>query len=92
MTACVGDAEHVIDCAALEPGFSCHAPEVSGVPRVVCGVAAECAPGDVQEPTCMDATTMAVCNAGRVETVDCTELGFTGCETWGSTAFCGPFF
>ena len=48
-----------------------------------CGLASECEPADVgfsrTLDTC-DGTILTTCNAGRIEHVDCTTLGFTGCQ------------
>lgn len=79
LQACLNGQTANIDCATQGPGFSCQAREGA----FFCGLAAECVPADnyasVQPATC-DGTTVSFCNAGRLEHLDCTELGFTGCE------------
>jgi hypothetical protein len=85
--ACVNARRHEFDCSSYGPGFTCQSYD--GVP--FCGLASECRPGNVvdadwelsqqgkPEPSC-DGTTLVFCNAGRLERIDCTELGFTGCD------------
>jgi hypothetical protein len=87
LEACVNGRRQDLDCAMFGEGFSCQS--VGGIP--FCGVAAECLPANLQggdrdvsqngvpEPVC-DGTSIVFCNAGRLERVDCTELGFTGCD------------
>jgi hypothetical protein len=79
LRACVGGKEQVIDCAAQGEGqgFSCQT--VSG--QFFCGLAAECVPSESSSGTVTcDGSTVVICNAGRIQRVDCTALGFTGCE------------
>jgi len=90
LLACVGGAEHERNCAEMGPGFSCR--EVEGA--TFCGLGSECMPanqlGQSYEamlvsskamPVACEGTTVVFCNAGRIERMDCTELGFTGCDT-----------
>jgi hypothetical protein len=80
LQACVAGKQASQACAEQGPGFTCQS--VNGV--AFCGLASECLPanadGDPNDPaaTC-DGTRLSFCNAGRLETVDCAELGFTGC-------------
>jgi len=79
LQACLNGQTTNVDCATQGPGFSCQSRDGS----FFCGLAAECVPADnyssVQPATC-DGTTLSFCNAGRLEHLDCTQLGFTGCE------------
>lgn len=79
LQACVGGQTTTIDCATQGPGFSCQSFDGS----FFCGLAAECLPAgnfaDTQAPTC-DGTVLTFCNAGRLEHLDCTTLGFTACD------------
>jgi hypothetical protein len=79
LTACVQGKTAVRDCASVGEGFTCQHYE----DRYFCGLAAECDPGNSDgeafEAYC-DGHSVVLCNAGRIETVDCTSLGFTGCD------------
>jgi len=84
LAACVNGRRHDFDCSIYGPGFSCQTYE--GVP--FCGLSSECLPGNINldisqqgkpEPTC-NGSSIVFCNAGRLESIDCTSLGFTGCD------------
>jgi hypothetical protein len=79
LEACLGGHSTTIDCTTQGPGFSCQARAGT----FFCGLAAECLPaGNYSSPeaaTC-DGTTLSFCNAGRLEHLDCTKLGFSGCD------------
>jgi hypothetical protein len=81
LEACVAGKRASLPCAEQGPGFDCQS--VDGVP--FCGLAGECLPAEVggstdyAAATC-DGTRLTFCNAGRLETLDCADLGFTGCE------------
>ena len=79
--ACLGGQTTSIDCATQGPGFSCQARDGA----FFCGLAAECVPAGNYAASASTAATCAgtmlsFCNAGRLEHLDCAELGFTGCE------------
>jgi hypothetical protein len=81
LRACVNGKTAMLDCSQQGPGFSCqHVAE-----KFFCGLASDCIPADdyspspSDPPTC-DGSQLEFCNAGRLERVDCTALGFTGCE------------
>jgi hypothetical protein len=77
MDACVGGKHATIDCSKVAPGFTCQT--FSG--QSFCGLGSECLPGNLGPTAAKCEGNMVVfCNAGRVERVDCTSLGFTGCE------------
>ena len=79
MQACLGGRTTSIDCAAQGPGFSCQSLNGS----FFCGLAAECQPArnsSAPELAICDGTTLTFCSAGRLEHIDCTTLGFSGCE------------
>jgi hypothetical protein len=94
LVACVEGHLAERDCAAIAPGFSCQHFEG----HFFCGLASECVPGANPPGThgtaerC-EGTELVLCNAGRIERVDCTELGFTGCDVDTDSAFgCVPNF
>jgi len=79
MQACLGGRTTSIDCATQGPGFSCQALNGS----FFCGLAAECLPASnssAPELAICDGATLTFCSAGRLEHLDCTELGFSGCN------------
>lgn len=75
LTACVNGAEHELDCSEIASGFACHSS--GGVS--FCGLAGECDP-ELADAAC-EGNTLAMCNAGKLEKVDCLALGFTGCDS-----------
>ena len=75
LRACLNLRVGEVPCGSLGPGFTCQSAES---PFGFCGVASECNP-ETTTPSCNGTKTL-VCNAGRVEEVDCTSLGFTRCE------------
>jgi hypothetical protein len=92
MRACVAGAEHALDCAAIAPGFSCR--KADGVH--FCGLAAECVPGNLpnsdQTGTLLgcEGDAITFCNAGRIDRIDCRELGFERCDPGNDDGSCGP--
>jgi hypothetical protein len=79
LTACVAGGQAEVDCATYGPGFTCQS--VDG--NFFCGLAAECVPADnyaAAHPARCDGNQLSFCNAGRLETIDCLSLGFSGCE------------
>ncbi|UQA60717.1 hypothetical protein [Polyangium aurulentum] len=83
MRACVNGFEHEIDCATLGAGFTCQA----GAMGAFCGLGNECDPNEGMDATC-EGTSVVVCNAGRIEKIDCKSFGFTSCNAMFGT--CGP--
>jgi hypothetical protein len=76
LRACLNGGEALVDCNTVGKGFTCQTTT-----SAFCGLAAECTPptnGSVKA-TC-EGNTVVFCNAGRIEKVDCTSLGFTGCD------------
>jgi hypothetical protein len=68
-----------VNCATYGPGFTCQSRDGT----FFCGLAAECVPADnyaSAQPARCDGSQLSFCNAGRLETIDCLALGFTGCE------------
>jgi hypothetical protein len=92
LRACVGGFEHAIDCAAIAPGFSCR--EAEGVR--FCGLGDACVPGnhpDFDQPgtgSRCEGDALALCNAGRIDRVDCRALGFERCGDASGQAGCLP--
>jgi hypothetical protein len=83
LTACVAGKIATRDCSSAGPGFGCQ--DVNGVQ--FCGLASECLPGEEPgasdqsgSPISCEGDTVVFCNAGRIDRVDCTSLGFTGCD------------
>ena len=75
LRVCPGGREHSLDCSMVASGFSCQS--VGGA--FFCGLASECDPEGASVQSC-DGTTITLCHAGRIEQINCTELGFTGCQ------------
>jgi len=82
LEACVNGGLHNLDCGDMGIGLSCQ----SAGGAYFCGAASECNPATYQA-TC-SGTTLTVCNAGRLEQVDCADMGFTGCSA--QDAVCTP--
>ncbi len=80
LEACVGGKSATLDCTTQGPGFGCR--EHDGA--FFCGLASECVPAaegsDSSFAASCDGSVLTFCNAGRVEHVECTSLGFTGCD------------
>jgi hypothetical protein len=80
LEACLGGHSTSVDCATQGPGFSCQSLEGT----FFCGLAADCVPptssGSAMPPASCDGNVLTFCSAGRIEQLDCTTLGFTGCE------------
>jgi len=92
LAACVNGKRASFPCAEQGPGFECQS--VDG--QAFCGLASECLPADLNNypnisvATC-DGTHLTFCNAGRLDSIDCTELGFAGCQKdAGDRYVCGP--
>jgi hypothetical protein len=67
------------DCSEEGPGFTCQALEDS----FFCGLSAECLPSydsSIAAPSSCSGTVLSFCTAGKLEQLDCTELGFSGCN------------
>ena len=79
LLGCLGGYDTTLDCSEQGPGFTCQ----SLGDAFFCGQAAECVPADNylsdQSATC-EGSVLTFCSAGRLEHIDCTTLGFTGCE------------
>ncbi len=73
LTACVDGAMAELDCSLFGNGFSCQ--QVAGA--YFCGSADECDPETYRE-NCQG-NQIVFCNAGKIERVDCVQLGFLGC-------------
>ncbi|WP_272459896.1 hypothetical protein [Polyangium jinanense] len=85
LRTCMGGREHLLDCSTLGVGFSC----IDGTPPY-CGFAAECDPFDpvhykYPASTC-EGDSVVICNAGRMEKIDCKSLGFKRCNP--ESGFC----
>ncbi len=82
MISCIGGQLGSVDCRSRGPGFTCQ--QLDDV--YFCGLANECIPGNTpgaEQPGTgfgCDGTSVRFCNAGRLEMIDCTELGFDGCS------------
>jgi hypothetical protein len=82
LLACVGGRSAERACADEGPGFTCQ----SFGGAFFCGLASECLPAHVPgreqrgSPESCEGDTLVFCNAGRIERISCTDLGFEGCE------------
>lgn len=79
LIACLGGRTTTVDCSEQGPGFSCQSRDGASF----CGLAAECTPADnylSDHPVSCEGSVLTFCSAGRLEHVDCRELGFDGCE------------
>jgi hypothetical protein len=81
LDACMAGQHATVRCADRGPGFSCQ----SFGGQYFCGLASECAP-PAEGPSLTapigqcEGSRVVICNAGRIDKIDCTTLGFTGCE------------
>jgi hypothetical protein len=88
LQACVNGGKTTLDCSTVGTGFSCQTVPGSTKSSFFCGLAAECDPTNTSSrPTC-DGSSLVVCNAGKIEKVDCKSLGFTGCNA--TAGVCSP--
>lgn len=90
LVTCMNGTETEVDCASFARGFTCY-----GGSTPHCGLGAACEPGSflrpTQSPTTCEGTSLVVCNAGRIDRVDCRALGFTSCaEVASGVARCVP--
>jgi len=81
LDVCMAGQHATVRCADRGPGFSC---QTFG-DRSFCGLASECAPPAagpslVAPVGACEGNSVVICNAGRIDKIDCTTLGFTGCE------------
>lgn len=83
LTTCMNGFLHDVDCGTLATGFTCQTVGTISF----CGQAAECAQNDGVKSMC-EGDNVVVCNAGKLEKVDCKSLGFTGCNAMHGT--CSP--
>lgn len=92
LEACVGERSHSLDCGEIAAGFSCQSVAAGGETSYFCGLAAECdgAANPPADPTC-DGNSVVLCNAGRIEKIDCLSLGFTGCAPQWGRCVPGPY-
>lgn len=91
LLGCVQNGLAPLDCAESAIGFTCFdAPDGGSTSMAYCGTAAECSPKSPWNKvaaTC-DATSVVMCNGGKISKLDCTTLGFTGCNA----GLCTPGF
>jgi hypothetical protein len=73
LTACVDGKSAELDCGCFGPEFSCQ--NVDGT--YFCGSASECDPKTFEKRCAGNSAEF--CNAGKIVSVDCRELGFPGC-------------
>ncbi len=78
--SCPGDPATTYDCSLTLAGSSCAVGQ--------CVLGAECVPGKILDGLACDGKSLRVCVAGRIDLVDCTALGFTGCDPF--TRGCSP--
>jgi hypothetical protein len=91
LITCANGNEHRLACSSVAEGFSCHTLNGTSF----CGLAAECVPaepgaGNGPDATC-EGNNVVFCNAGRIDRIDCTSLGFERCDATNSYG-CLPNF
>jgi hypothetical protein len=79
LNACVGDGLTKLPCDSVGRGFTCFERPDAGFNKAYCGLASQCGPGYDTAPSC-DGDSLVICNAGRIDKVDCKSLGFSGCS------------
>jgi hypothetical protein len=77
LATCVGGARHELPCATVAAGMRCRMT-TDVMPRFFCGLGTSCNPFTPVGEAC-SGNAVPVCNAGRLDAVSCTELGFTRC-------------
>ncbi len=77
---CWGDASTQYFCSQTLAGSDCAFGQ--------CRLGNDCTPGKFLDGLACDGTALRVCVAGKIEKVDCTALGFTGCDPF--TRGCTP--
>lgn len=92
LQGCVGEGGFDIDCGEVGAGFTCQTFASGTETSYFCGLAAECdgAANPAADPAC-DGNSVVLCNAGRIEKVDCLALGFTGCAAQWGRCVPGPY-
>ena len=90
---CVNGGLHTITCSAVHPSLSCQTTGDGSFCARGNACDSWCMPGDVaceedpfgsRELTC-EGTEAVVCDMGEIVRIDCTTLGFTGCDFTGCT-------
>ncbi|HKP56658.1 MAG TPA: hypothetical protein VJV78_08060 [Polyangiales bacterium] len=82
LEACVGGRSARRSCSDEGPGFTCQSLQDT----YFCGLASECLPGELPREDARgtaiacEGDTIVFCNAGRIERLSCTDLGFDGCN------------
>jgi hypothetical protein len=79
LAACINGGRAEVACDALAPGTTCRTTS-EVMPRAFCGRGNACNPFTTVVEFC-SGNDIAVCNAGRLQTVRCLDLGFSGCTT-----------
>lgn len=67
-------------CSEWLPGSTCQNGQ--------CLLGSDCTPDKILDGIACDGNSLRVCVAGKIEKVDCTQLGFTGCDSF--TRGCTP--
>lgn len=88
LDACVGGKAFSIECSEVGAGFTCQ--QFASGASFFCGLGSQCDPETSGDSTC-DGTSTTVCNAGRIDKVDCVALGFTGCDAKSGRCVPGPY-
>jgi hypothetical protein len=87
LDGCVGGLAFSIDCSQIGSGFSCQHPSGN---LYFCGLGSDCDPTASADSTC-SGNGVTVCNAGRLDEIDCVALGFTGCDPQWGRCVPGPY-
>lgn len=78
IVGCTYGFEHRVDCGAAVPGGTVQ-PSATGT-GLYCGLGTACAPGASPPGGGCNGNNLTVCAFGQVTTIDCTALGYTGCD------------
>jgi hypothetical protein len=90
LVTCDFGFEHRVDCNAAVPGGTVQHQTTMNGPDDYCGLGTACEPGAALA-TCTNGQ-LTMCVFGTVRSVDCTALGYTGCDSNAQHACKPPAF
>ena len=83
LKACVGKGVtggiSSVPCTQFSPAFTCQEIVRQGAIVPYCGLGSACDAPSRRNLTC-EGDSVVVCNAGRIDKIDCKSLGFAGCN------------
>lgn len=80
LVSCLGGKEARMDCGKNLAGGCFSAPDATGGTSAFCGFGDECNVNEAKGMETCFANALTFCAGGLVRTVDCVNLGFTGCS------------